>query len=359
MRKPLSPIPFVPQCHSPPLASLSFEDEALGMSHEQNLPYGVSTGLVQERRWDLFKAQSQESFASRIHQAFSPTVNSSRFQKSEDAALHPLLGVLDLFTLGIFSGGGCSSAPKHPPKIAPFLVEGNLRMRVDLEGDPRLGQILFIRQWHISFFPPKEESERQKKLQQAFQYQAEIYSVLEEMEAKHVFVENLGRDFSPSHKEALFDFMFANNENLIPRSTDSRKVREQKNTLLLAVFGAGTVYGLTHPETFLHRIATRQEGDRFKEIEEQMIKKYGRNIEEWFKEPEFREFAFTERESWATREVIQFLRKNPGEKVVLIYGGAHSFCDDFIRADFKPRMVSLWWELPNIPLDRDVPEACP
>ena len=54
------------------------------------------------------------------------------------------------------------------------------------------------------------------------------------------------------------------------------------------------------------------------------------------------------REAWATREIIRYLREHPGASVVLVFGGGHRFCDDFIRENFRPRIRTLDVDMSNL-----------
>lgn len=58
-----------------------------------------------------------------------------------------------------------------------------------------------------------------------------------------------------------------------------------------------------------------------------------------------RDIMFPLRESWATDYLLDFLRSRPegsSPEVVLAFGGGHTFCDDFFRADYRVDMQSIW-----------------
>lgn len=61
------------------------------------------------------------------------------------------------------------------------------------------------------------------------------------------------------------------------------------------------------------------------------------------------------REAWATREIIDHLRRHPGASVVLVFGAAHRFCDDFLRENFRPAISTLEINLEEFTEKRLVP----
>lgn len=311
----------------------SFHDDQLGMCYRTE----IACGLTGEQAAARFRQLTQEGKFHPANNAYvakllSPSKPLVVNPTPPSAGVEILTGVLSLLSLGIFSGAACGM-PKWPdPESEEKPVR---RIRVDLEGDPEIGTLIFIRQSHLELrFKGGRDDDTDHLIETLF-YQAEIYDLLSELKPKHLFSEGLSRDFPPSQREELQQYF---NELNKPWQKHLAKFKDErvKQRFLLTVNGADRYYAAnTEEDIFLHKVQTQEQSEQHKKIK----------IDE--ADMSFWKFIINTREEWATREIINFFRDNPGETAVLVFGGAHSFCDDFIRAGFRPHIISVWWESPR------------
>jgi hypothetical protein len=354
----------------PPLLSLcsqdgesrqGIEDNSIGMSYELRVPCGVTQDQAIQRFRQLRKEQDSglwRSPAARL-QATMPFQKIRLLQEVQESSDEVIKNVLGILSLGLLGNFGCN--PTRFPEPGHVYSKGNLKLRLDLDGDPEVGEIMFIRQSHLPDPDLSTESITESKLMDIGLYQAEIFYLLEDLQPKHLFLEGLPVDFPPSmHNQLILevqkgykDFrgMFVEGE--------SPEERKRKSLILLSMLGAGLTYALNHADVFLHKTHTEEENLWLENQRQKHLEKYRGDSNTQLQDTSFWEIILNKRETWVTRELTHFLRDHPGEKAVLIYGALHNFCDDFIREGLKPYILSVWWELTDSHRPLPIPSACP
>lgn len=268
-------------------------------------------------------------------------------------------------TLG--ANWGCSPRHlgSHPTGLRvgttyTFKENENLRFRVEMAGDPAVGTLIFIRQWHLPNYFITGEVPDYQGYQVIGNYHKNVFAALESVEAKHVFVESLDRDFpGGGDRNEFHNFVrrtFPQAINYLS-DQDSPEIREQKITVMLAWMGGAIFYALKYPEISLWKTMTPQEAEFLKAKVKEIKKRLGGDLKKMEQDIELYNLINDQRESWALRQMIRFFRENPGEKAALVYGGGHRFCDDFARAALSPQLISVWWKTSQ-GQEMDPPEAC-
>jgi len=221
---------------------------------------------------------------------------------------------------------------------------GILRTRVEMEGDPSLGTVFFLRNYHTPGFGMMRQDDRQDYQLFIIASQWKTLQLLEQLGAKDVFYERVSKTTTGE------DFLnqLRGNPRMSPvlPVIDALKVEHSDYPpygigLLNVDLGAPYTYAIRNPEVRLQPVFTPEE---HKETLRMRVADGSQNT--------------LDREAWATREISQFLKANPGKSVVLVFGAAHNFCDNFAQQNFKPRMVSAWFEFPEkVQLWKDTPPS--
>jgi len=227
------------------------------------------------------------------------------------------------------------------------------REKVDLEGDRKLGEVLFLRQFHrlhSSVQLTEAQTEALRKITGL--YQLHILRELEEGKIKYVFVEDNPTLNSPGGKrlgdlyEADINQLRGIVDRFFPEQLSERFDKGQLHVATMYPHG-DQLYFVRNPGVFLHPTLTPQELKNFDRIIAQGLEQ-AKDLEELIqKDPAIRKSLVEGREKVATREMINFLKKHPQERIAIIYGAAHDFSDDFLAQGFKPRLVSVWWDWPS------------
>lgn len=200
---------------------------------------------------------------------------------------------------------------------------------VEINGDPKVGTIVNIGQFH------KRPEFNNEQMAQVGEYQYKILLELLKNKPKHVFLESLYEDFSLDHPERSGDAA-----NFIKSVFGNGKMDVVPNNLqreIIAEDGAAFVYAYLNDDVFIHKVLTKEESD--------LIDKSISNSEEGWADK-----MFKEREKFASREVKTFLSENPGEKVYIIFGSAHSFEDDF-KSERPPVLERVQFKMPDFKID--------
>lgn len=195
--------------------------------------------------------------------------------------------------------------------------------KVEVKGDPNLGTVIHIRQFHIT-----DQIDLPSVLVIG-EYQFEILKKLIENEAVHVFAESLTVDLGPNAK--LTDWK--KYKTLIRELFPEGEIPEKPNflqKLILARFGAGSVYYFLFDDVHLHKTWTPEQARNFYAFNDY-------NMENsWTKYD-----VIHGREQLAMWQVMPFLRDNPGETAYLIYGAAHEFKDNVTNYGYKLNSLSF------------------
>lgn len=267
---------------------------------------------------------------------------------------------------------------------------GDRTVRVDLAGDPQVGEILFINQMHGMDIPREGGMAGLRSDPELFynlirtvgEYQFNILKLLERLRPSDIFVEGLSRDFTQD--EIVQDLQTRRPRDLemirthLMGNLPAQPTTAQVSTLFFR--DAAHVYALRHPEVTLRRVMTPQEADQIalliREINpfQTLLGEAAGNVPAEMSESD-RDLVFERRETWAAREIRALLShpdwqaEHPQRRVILFYGMRHGFCDNFMEQNFLPRVTRVWWEIDfNSPhpllqaIERHVidlrPEAC-
>lgn len=284
----------------------------------------------------------------------------------------PCVRPAHLLALGLSGGMGCAPA-KYPGIEGPVAEE--LRTRPELTGDKAVGEVLFIRQIHRPpIFPFEVEQLSSYEdaasltvatwagMVKAGIYQAGILDVLVQVQPQHLFLEGATTTFAPEASQRHMEGLRAEWEAAATHPiygpfmsrVDPRNPEGQ--LMMLALFGAGSVYAATFEGVTVHQTTSRDDVVQDGELMDFYGEKHG-SAAQAMNDPEFIAPWMDGMEDRATRSVIEFLTDNPGEKIVLVFGAAHNFCDDFVRYNFIPKMDSIWFTDLDYPLP-SLPEEC-
>lgn len=253
-------------------------------------------------------------------------------------------GIKDLVG-GVLGGTwGCTSQYK------PGVTYGNKNagVRIELEGDSDLGIVYFFRNFHKVYALTSQKIwVGEKNIEVNALYAFTTLKILEAMKPKHIFMEGLSRDLpaSPESHQLLETRFREHSPSLVGYFQNENSFEEipWKRKAGLANFGAGYVYAYRHPDVSLHKTMTPEEGDYMEELFQQRARESGEEKYQPSQDSDIRWFVMDEREKWAVREMAAFLRDHPGEKITLIYGFRHQFCDDFQMINFTPTILSVWF----------------
>ncbi|MDL1872490.1 hypothetical protein FBR05_09805 [Deltaproteobacteria bacterium PRO3] len=278
----------------------------------------------------------------------------------ETGLIDEILGFAGSWLRSIFSGPlGCAPA-YQVGTVYSSSKNPEIRLRIDMAGDPAVGTVYHIRQFHLP--PPflSDENPTLDTYETIGAYHKEMLGALEGLKQRHIFVEGLAFDIPANiPREQMMDLLRRNFPEAVGylEKQDPVETRHQKDTILTALIGADFLYAFHHPEVTLHKTLTLSEAEFTLRKVDEIKKRHGGNLRLVAQDPEFLDLALDRREDWATREMIQFLKEHPGESLVLVYGGAHRFCDDFVSAGLAPRMISVWWKKPG-GYEMPVPSSC-
>jgi len=273
-------------------------------------------------------------------------------------AILPFLG----YSLGAaalsFLASGCTPKKKIPPKGSESvkfdgriiqLPRKDFRVERHLAGDPKLGSVIWIRDYHA---PPLKAGDGSSEGWPpiVLEYQWQVLGLLEMFQPRNIFYEeerlsgglNLALKYlyrSPSgiNKEML------NAQELRSMPTVSGKKPSSEVSSFVARFGAPIAFLLRHPdEAEIQRTLNPEEYVASRNALKRILscnKQHGAQAKKC--NDLFQEHSLRRREAWATREMIQYLRDHPGADVILLFGAAHQFCDDFIRENFRPEITMI------------------
>lgn len=344
-----------PLCAQVPQA-IGIEDASSQMSLMLDPPMDSQDAEFLAAFQSIFKARLarvSESLERILENAPSGTPRPTRNSSDEIAE-----AIFSVLTLGIFSATGCtpSSATRHP-----VISHGEMRFRWDLWGPASQGTLLFFRQVH---FPSVEYVHQGKakphNVSFAEQYQQRILQTLQEYRPKHLFLEGLDEDLPPSrHSQWVAELRQKLNEAGVQVTEEMSEADKQNLELkLVAILGAGLVYGVLHPEVYLHRTSTADERKILDARIKAELKGFKGDVNLALRSTSMTHLILEQQENWATRELLDFFSKNTGEEAVLIFGALHQFCDDFARIGAKIRMASVWWDIPGHTITPEIPPAC-
>lgn len=210
--------------------------------------------------------------------------------------------------------------------------------KVEVRGNPNMGEVVHMRQMHTA----KDQNGSTGLI--VGMCQCLILDELEAGKFKHVFVEGFDKDMEPGDpvrtgKNCWAEVVKKNFPEGIPREPSIRQLAT------LALVGAPCVYAYFHPDVTLHRTeypneTQNQQMDIMKEALEAYLDPENAENASFDRKGIFLKWMAA-REVSATREVMAYLKKNPGAKVALVYGSRHQFKDDFGKEKTPPVVVSI------------------
>lgn len=262
-------------------------------------------------------------------------------------------GWSDFSILDLIPGVGCTSRSRSARETRarsatvssvndarannPSSTQPNIQRveRLDSVGDPRLGQVIFLRQIHYV------EGMERRDLVNSGIYQQQIYQELEALHARgirHIF------------GEGAYDRYVINREERgqvlqrLPRGLGSISLSDSQYTFL-SWFSAYRVFQVFHDDSSLHSVTSREEAERLhSETLERVRVGYERGLTEHEVASGLEDLDERSEDS-AVFRIIEFLRTHPTETVVLVFGMSHDFRDNFERAAFRPQIRSVWWQI--------------
>lgn len=214
----------------------------------------------------------------------------------------------------------------RPPSIPSVLPKG-VEIRTEIEGDPKIGTIIYVRQLHQ---PPPNNPITKDELKEIAAYQYDIIDFLRERKAEHLFEEGQTEDIPPGK---FLEFKLKNSlesgfEHFIQSLFRKKKEAIVAEEFELVAEQGSNFYAVLNPKATLHKTFTpeqKEERERLRQTKS---------------EEEIRD----KREGWAVAQVKEFLEHNPGATIYLVYGGSHEFQDDFLKWEKPPVLVSIAFE---------------
>ncbi len=266
---------------------------------------------------------------------------------------------LPLFSLEATLSTGCDCSSESfvdnaveeeaEPVIEPkSSVDSNLsnRYTVERDGDSSIGTIYYYRQIHAGGKVRAIDQLRQLDgfLPQTYEqilYHMDMYNEIhrlrkeEGVEINVVFSESisqrvLDRIFDPSKKN---DYDTAH--ELLPDGEISKENTKMLGAAFLHYLGAGIVYALRHDIPIKVDVLTDDEAEQ---DEIYRIKAKSEFMKQEFS-CEIVRYAHDYRESRMMSAVEHYLKENPGDVVLVVYGYNHDLHDN-LSAGFNPRMLS-------------------
>lgn len=183
--------------------------------------------------------------------------------------------------------------------------------KTEIIGNKRVGKITYIRQIHHVH----GTSDRMKTLIGAYQFQ--MLKELKRLKPKFIFAEGLLEDYIVDAKQNahIVDMI----KNRFSKRWHKRVLPSTDQMELLRKFGAAIIYAHLDTSVVLKKTRSNEYS--------QQSKYYS-----------FKKMIY-EAEKFASKMVIDFLKKHKGKSVVLIFGAGHEFKDNFLA--FNPVLVSV------------------
>ncbi len=277
---------------------------------------------------------------------------------------------------------GCNCSGSNPePESAPTVEPAQGRMHLaleeisrrprlsetfhivnELDGDPRLGRLIFLRNLHM----PNHGIVDDEQWLALVQYQVSSLILMEIFQPRHFFIEGLTYDLHGEEIRRNIEFRY---EDLDDFRTEYQQILDglplgefsSAHYELVASFGAAWVYALQHPEgVVFHRTSSTEQERQIFEFLSQVMDCRSEEGDSSTCQDMSDDMIYPMRESWSTPYMIQFFRDHPGEEALLVYGGGHRFCDDFIREGYELSLESVFiheQDILNV-LPLTLPEPC-
>jgi len=277
----------------------------------------------------------------------------NHFSSYERKQEQPSQGPFGEFFFGIVNlFAGCSPLrPTQAKNVDIKLLPNGVKkkVRLDLNGDPKLGWIVFYRDFHYD----KTFDNNPEALDAILKTQWEMLKDLEARKIKHIFKEGYASD-SPEgitkkemiQKEGLLDFYHKLRKLFGGQLPDHLAELGSLRSRALMEFGAYYVYSIRHEDVRIHRISTLKEIEETEKARACFIETDAICLEDALQGLSLSEWQ-ERRNGFAYREIRRFLENHLGKEVALIFGAYHNFHDNFIAGGFKPVIESILFEIPD------------
>jgi len=226
-----------------------------------------------------------------------------------------------------------------PTEKMPLIFSpGSLRRFeiVEREGDPRVGTVVFLRYIHAS--------DRDKDYHVVVNTGLYQFEVLKELRRQYnagvraLFEEGTFEDRVLTADERAFTQKIFPYLPSLPTRDQLHFVYKQNVTWIFS--------GL-FPDVHNHRVMNRTEHEK----DNLVYRQYSEAIRRFGKAKanlQFAEYMITQRDGRTVRELKNYLDEHPGETVVVAFGSGHRLAEAFELMDFKARLVSVWWDHPEL-----------
>lgn len=251
-------------------------------------------------------------------------------------------GLSSATTVALMTGlGGCAASFSYPDVYHTHL---DRYTRVELNGNYHKGQVIHLKQLHGASGIPEMP---QIVKMEVGRYQYEIFRELLVLHPKHIFTEGFAVTRTYPFPGPFLDERTTTLEDGTTGMLRNLKPPNDSNLSLFWQFTADRYYAQGIGGVTLHRVMTKQEGGYVNHI----VDRYVQHVHEANEGMELSSDFQEQREDWAVREILAFMSHHPGERVVLVYGAAHSFKNNFINTGIMesqlPQLVSMCWILPD------------
>jgi len=215
----------------------------------------------------------------------------------------------------------------------------NRKERVKRLKTPK-GEVTFLQWAHPISFKGYSHDEISEVMKNTTHSNQNILNYLIEHKAKHIFVE--GRTKEIQHKDLPVYFREQGIKNVdindlarkvkeafvdmpAKASTDEeREVFKLGQSFFMTLYGPDIIYLILNPDAIIHPVDS---GEELK-ARDSLGTIYSDNVNDGLGLL-LLNADFARREFEVETRVLNFLDKNPGERIFIVYGGGHSFADNF------------------------------
>lgn len=226
----------------------------------------------------------------------------------------------------------------------PSTLSGQLDTSLDSpEANLQNGAAIFLRQAHVNMTDGGISPEAMISQWELLYYLSEV------LKPPVLFCESFPQNLSQNEARAWVERNASAHElALLNQLRDSGFPVQPSDELrrLVVRLRPSLVYAYLsrNPSVLLHRVMTPEEGEASERQREAMIARCGSlaSLDRLTCYRREENFTMHTREAWASREISAYHQSHPSVPIAIIFGGMHTFCDDFTHLSIGLKLVSVW-----------------
>ncbi len=215
-------------------------------------------------------------------------------------------------------------------------IEGEEVSQVlEVDGDPSLGTIYSIRQYHATPGGPTSKD----SIDCVFNYQLRVLKELIRLKCDAIFLEECAGPYC--YKDRVLAGL--KRFNVFDKNYMA-SLNEAEKRIIFTLFkdmvyklGAAPFYFFFNSDAKFHGTKTEREGQIADDYLDYILMTGSTGVTET---DEFKRMQY-KREEWAIREMMFFFEKNRGSVAVLLYGSYHEFCQELEEYSPRPRLYTI------------------